>query len=120
MSKQVQSHTVCSACKGQGQTHDTETITVERAEPLEVTFRDNAKRRISLRTIKQGSGCKDCLGTGIQRPIDEVLREELMALQVQDTDKRIAAQIQERDEANKRHRYAPPRTKTRGAPQYGR
>ena len=56
---------LCRVCKGRGQTRATETMMVKRAVPLTVVFKDGAKRKISMRTVYQGSGCPTCHGTGI-------------------------------------------------------
>lgn len=54
----------CPGCNGFGTTRATETVTVERAAPLYVRFIDGKSRPIALRTIKQGSACPACHGTG--------------------------------------------------------
>jgi len=55
---------------------------VRRAEPLYVKFVDGPTRKISMRTIKQGSGCPACLGTGHQPTAEEATNEMAALMKV--------------------------------------
>ena len=61
MTKKNQAATTCGRCNGTG--HDKNSHPVVKFEPQEQE--DGSMKRVHL-TLKRGSGCMGCLGTGVK------------------------------------------------------